>query len=92
MALDTNTYTACPGCGGPILWDHDGPFCPSCDKSEVVRLPKSDDVLHRQYLMIQALKAGNRKAAHFWARCAAGYRQLQPEHQGQDDWVDRCGR
>jgi hypothetical protein len=55
--------------------------------------PKSDDVLHRQYLMVEALKDGNRKTARFWARCAAEYRQrdARSEPQDRDDWIDRCG-
>lgn len=60
---------------------------------EVARIPKSDDVLHKQQMMIAALKASNRPAAHFWARCALYYRQrdLNATPRERDDWLDRCG-
>lgn len=55
---------------------------------------KSDDVRHCQNMMKTCLEARNRPAAHFWAMCAASYRQreaLTSLNEEVGDWVDRCG-
>jgi hypothetical protein len=54
---------------------------------------KPHSVRIRQRLMIEALKAGNRKAAQRLARAAADYRRGERREPDpcESDWSDRCG-
>lgn len=94
MPLDT-AFATCPK-GHPMSWNEALQcwVCYACEEAASFRLPKSDDVRHCQNLMIAAIKAGNRPAAHFWAMCAASYRQrdaLAALTNEAADWVDRGG-
>jgi hypothetical protein len=65
------------------------------DTAPTCRPAKSGGVRIRQRLMIEALKAGNRKAAHRLAQAAADYRrnfEMREPDPCESDWVDRCGR